>query len=76
MTAAKLHQGAYWVAAFELTSRVTVRTACEQSFGKMIDSTNQSQLSPGDLIEQAIAIIMNRFHLGAAQALEVLRRMS
>jgi AmiR/NasT family two-component response regulator len=42
----------------------------------MTDSTNQSQLWPEDLIEQATAIIMNRFHLDAAQALEVLRRMS
>ena len=42
----------------------------------MTDSTNSSQLSPEDLIEQATGIIMNRFHLDAAQALEVLRRMS
>ena len=42
----------------------------------MADSTNSSQLSPEDLIEQATGIIMNRFHLDAAQALEVLRRMS
>ena len=42
----------------------------------MTDSTDSSQLSPEDLIEQATGIIMNRFHLDAAQALEVLRRMS
>jgi ANTAR domain-containing protein len=42
----------------------------------MIDSTSLSQLCPEDLIGQAIAIIMNRFQLDAAQALEVLRRMS
>jgi len=44
--------------------------------GRMTDSGNSSQLWPGDLIEQAIAIIMNRFDLDAAQALKVLRRMS
>ena len=42
----------------------------------MTDSSNSSQFSPEDLIEQATGIIMNRFHLDAAQALEVLRRMS
>jgi AmiR/NasT family two-component response regulator len=42
----------------------------------MTDSTNSSQFWPEDLIEQAIGIIMNRFHLDAAQALKVLRRMS
>lgn len=42
----------------------------------MTDTTIPSQLSPEDLIEQATDIIMNRFHLDAAQALEVLRRMS
>ena len=42
----------------------------------MTDSTDSSQLSPEDLIEQATGIIMNRFDLEAAQALEVLRRMS
>jgi len=42
----------------------------------MTGSTNSSQLSPEDLIEQATRIIMNRFHLDAAQALEALRRMS
>jgi AmiR/NasT family two-component response regulator len=42
----------------------------------MTDSANSSQLSPKDLIEQAIGIIMNRFDLDAVQALRVLRRMS
>jgi ANTAR domain len=42
----------------------------------MTDIANSSQLWPGDLIEQAIGIIMNQFHLDAAQALQVLRRMS
>ena len=42
----------------------------------MTGSTDSSQLSPEDLIEQATGIIMDRFHLDAAQALEVLRRMS
>jgi AmiR/NasT family two-component response regulator len=42
----------------------------------MTDSANSSQLSPKDLIEQALGIIMNRFDLDAAQALKVLRRMS
>lgn len=42
----------------------------------MTNSTNSSQLSPADLIEQATGIIVNRFHLDAAQALAVLRRMS
>jgi hypothetical protein len=42
----------------------------------MTDSTNSSQLWPEDLIEQATDIIMNRFHVDAAQAVEVLRRMS
>jgi AmiR/NasT family two-component response regulator len=42
----------------------------------MTGSSNSSQLSPRDLIEQARAIIMNRFDLDAAQALKVLRRMS
>jgi hypothetical protein len=42
----------------------------------MTDSTSSSQLWPDDLIGRAITIIMNRFHLDAAQALEVLRRMS
>jgi AmiR/NasT family two-component response regulator len=42
----------------------------------MTDSTNSSQLWPGELIEQARGIIMNRFDLDAAQALKVLRRMS
>jgi AmiR/NasT family two-component response regulator len=42
----------------------------------MTDSANSNQLSPKDLIEQALGIIMNRFDLDAAQALKVLRRMS
>lgn len=42
----------------------------------MTDNFNASQLSPGDLIEQALDIIMNRFDLDAEQALKVLRSMS
>jgi AmiR/NasT family two-component response regulator len=42
----------------------------------MADSANSSQLSPEELIEQAIGIIMNRFDLDAAQALGLFRRMS
>jgi AmiR/NasT family two-component response regulator len=42
----------------------------------MTDSVNSSQLWPEDLIVLATAIIRNRFDLDAAQALEVLRRMS
>ena len=42
----------------------------------MTDNSNASQLSPGDLLEQAIDIIMNRFDIDAAQALKVLRAMS
>jgi AmiR/NasT family two-component response regulator len=42
----------------------------------MTDSANFSQLWPGELIEQATDIIMNRFDLDPAQALGVLRRMS
>lgn len=42
----------------------------------MTDNSNASELSPGDLIEQAIDIIMNRFDIDAAQALKVLRAMS
>jgi AmiR/NasT family two-component response regulator len=42
----------------------------------MTDSTNSSQLWPEDAIVLATEIIRNRFHLDAAQALEVLRRMS
>jgi hypothetical protein len=42
----------------------------------IVDSTNASQLWPGDLIEQATDIIMDRFDLDAAQALQVLRQMS
>jgi hypothetical protein len=52
------------------------RAAWLNSAGEMIDSADSSQLSPEDLIEQAAGIIMNRFDLDAAQALEVLRRMS
>ena len=42
----------------------------------MTDNTNSDLFRPEDLIEQATCIIMNRFDLDAAQALEVLRRMS
>jgi ANTAR domain-containing protein len=42
----------------------------------MTDCTNSNQFWPGDLIEQAIGIIMNRFHLDATQAFKVLRKMS
>jgi AmiR/NasT family two-component response regulator len=42
----------------------------------MTDSANSSQLSPEELIEQAMGIIMNRFDLDAAQASGLLRRMS
>ncbi len=42
----------------------------------MADDSSASQLSPGDLIEQALDVIMNRFDLDAGQALKVLRRMS
>jgi hypothetical protein len=42
----------------------------------MTDNSNASQPSPGDLIQQALDIIMNRFGLDDAQALNVLRRMS
>jgi AmiR/NasT family two-component response regulator len=42
----------------------------------MTESTKSSQLSPKDLIEQALGIIMNCFDLDAAQALKLLRRMS
>lgn len=42
----------------------------------IVDSANKSQLWPGDLIEQATDIIMNRFDLDAAKALQVLRKMS
>ncbi|HEX5255348.1 MAG TPA: ANTAR domain-containing protein [Mycobacterium sp.] len=42
----------------------------------MTDESNAGQLSPGELIEQALDIIMNRFDLDAAQALKVLRSMS
>jgi hypothetical protein len=40
------------------------------------DSANFGQLWPGEPVEQAADIIMNRFDLDEAQALEVLRRMS
>jgi len=42
----------------------------------MTDSANSSQLSPQDLIKQALGITMNCLDLDAAQALRVLRRMS
>jgi hypothetical protein len=44
----------------------------------MTDSADSSQPWPEDLIhiEHAMDIIMNRFHVDAAQALEVLDRMS
>lgn len=42
----------------------------------MTDESNAGQLSPGELIEQALDIIMNRFDLDAAQALKALRSMS
>lgn len=42
----------------------------------MTDDCNASQLSPGELIEQALDIIMNRFDLDATQAFKVLRSMS
>ena len=42
----------------------------------MTDISNARQLSPGDLIEQALDIIMNRFDLDAEQALNVLRSTS
>ncbi len=42
----------------------------------MTDNSNASQLSPSDLIEHALDIIMNRFDLDAEQALKVLRSMS
>ena len=44
--------------------------------GRMTDSADSSQLGPGELIGQARGIIMNRFDLDAAQALQLLRRMS
>lgn len=40
------------------------------------DDSNASQLSPGELIERAVDIIMNRFDLDGAQALKVLRTIS
>lgn len=42
----------------------------------MTDNSNASQLSPGDLIEHALNIIMNRFDLDTEQALKVLRSLS
>jgi AmiR/NasT family two-component response regulator len=42
----------------------------------MTDSANSSQLWPEDLIEEATGVIMIAFDLDAAQALQVLRRMS
>jgi AmiR/NasT family two-component response regulator len=42
----------------------------------MTDNSNTSQVSPSDLIEQALDIIMNRFDLDAEQALKVLRNIS
>lgn len=63
------------VTVLELTSRMTGRLQADR-VGKMTDSTNSSQFWPGDLIEQATGIIMNRFDLDAAQALEMLRKMS
>jgi hypothetical protein len=56
---------------FKMTGRL--RAGWES---KMTDNSHASQLSPGDLIEQAIDIIMNRFDIDAAQALKVLRAMS
>jgi AmiR/NasT family two-component response regulator len=41
-----------------------------------VNEPTSSQLSPKDLIEQALGIIMNRFDLDTAQALKVLRSMS
>jgi AmiR/NasT family two-component response regulator len=43
---------------------------------EMTDNANSNPLWPDDLIEQATGIIMNRFNLDSAHALEVLRRMS
>jgi AmiR/NasT family two-component response regulator len=42
----------------------------------MTESADSSQLRPADLIEQAIGIVMRRFDLDAAHALQVLQRMS
>ena len=42
----------------------------------MTDNTNSDLLWPGELIEQATSIIMNRFNLDAERALEMLRIMS
>jgi ANTAR domain len=43
---------------------------------RMTDNTNSDLFRPEDIIEQATSIIMDRFDLNAAQALEVLRRMA
>jgi AmiR/NasT family two-component response regulator len=42
----------------------------------MTDNSNASQLSPAELIEQALDVIMNRFDLDAEHAMKVLRSMS
>lgn len=42
----------------------------------MTDDSISDLLSPRELIEQATGIIMDRFDLDAAQALELLRMMS
>jgi hypothetical protein len=42
----------------------------------MTDSSDSSQLWPEVLFEQATGILMNRFDLDAAHALQVLRKMS
>lgn len=42
----------------------------------MTDHSNASQLSPAELIEQALDVIMNRFDLDAEQAMKVLRTIS
>jgi AmiR/NasT family two-component response regulator len=44
--------------------------------GSMTNSATSGQLWPQDLIRQATGIIMNRFDLDAAHALQVLRKMS
>ena len=42
----------------------------------MTDNSSASQLSPSELIDQALDIIMSRSDLDAEQALKVLRSMS
>jgi AmiR/NasT family two-component response regulator len=42
----------------------------------MTNSTNSHPLSPGDLIEQATGIIMDRFNIDTVRASDVLRKMS